>query len=78
MSEVFLTLTFCLSVFNSIALGLLVFAIRLELKTRETKRKLQSPSMELEDFMSDLKTHGCGMIRVDPASVFLRGRKDGQ
>jgi hypothetical protein len=77
MSEIFLTLVFCLTVVNSVCLSLLVFAIRLELKTRELKRKVQAPSMELEDFLGDLKSHGCGVIRIDPGGVFLRGRKEG-
>jgi hypothetical protein len=76
MNEVFLTLTFCLCLLNAICLAVLALAIRIELKTREMKRKLSSQSVELEDFLADLRSHGFGVIRIDPGSVFLRGRKD--
>lgn len=46
---------------------------QLDAKTDSKRKALENPSVDLKEFLSDLKETGVGMIRIDPDSVFLRG-----
>ncbi len=45
-----------------------------ELETELSKQRTQKNSRELDEFLSDIKTHGYGVVRIDPDNVFYRGR----
>ena len=46
------------------------------LKDIQVKRKaLENPSTELRDFLSDVIEHGCGIIKIAPDSIFIRGMR---
>ncbi|MDC1299995.1 hypothetical protein N8Z24_00655 [bacterium] len=48
----------------------------MELQNQAALAKQSTPknSRELNEFMQDIKTHGYGVVRVDPDNVFYRGR----
>jgi hypothetical protein len=37
------------------------------------KKKLESPSISLQEFIADMAETGCGMVRIDPDAVMIRG-----
>lgn len=45
-------------------------------KNLRSKRRLDNPSDELQDFLADINEFGYAVVRVDPGAVFLRGRKN--
>jgi glucan biosynthesis protein len=45
-----------------------------ELQNDLAKQRAQKNSRELDEFLSDIKTHGYGVVRIDPDNVFYRGR----
>lgn len=45
--------------------------LKIELEILRTKNK----SYELTDFLSDIKTHGYSVLRINPDSVFFRGKR---
>ena len=47
----------------------------LEKKILEKTKKLESPSVQLQDFIEDIAHEGCGMVRIDPGAIFIRGMR---
>ena len=45
-----------------------------ELETELSKQRTQKNGRELDEFLADIKTHGYGVVRIDPDNVFYRGR----
>lgn len=45
----------------------------LDAKIAARKKKLESPSISLQEFISDMAETGCGMVRIDPDAVMIRG-----
>jgi hypothetical protein len=67
--DIALGLLAVLSFFNSLAL--IALAV---IRYRESGiRRLTKPSSELSDFLSDIRHHGYGVIRIDPDTVMRRG-----
>lgn len=60
-----------LTLLNAIALGVLA----LSQYRRLQRRGLNKPSADLSDFLSDVKIHGYGVVRLDPDALMYRGRK---
>jgi hypothetical protein len=42
----------------------------------EAAKKKPAPTEELADFLSDLRTHGCGVVRIDPDNLLLRSPRE--
>jgi len=45
----------------------------LDAKIAARIKKLESPSISLQEFISDMAETGCGMVRIDPDAVMIRG-----
>jgi hypothetical protein len=63
-----LTLLLCLTALNTVAIltGAFFFVRSLIKKTH------QKPTVDLADFLDDLKVHGFGVVRLDPDSLLVR------
>lgn len=46
-----------------------------ELESLPATTTAQKNSRELDDFLSDLKIHKYGVVRIDPDSIFYRGSR---
>lgn len=38
-------------------------------------KNLDSASYELREFLADIMEHGCGIVKIAPDSIFIRGLK---
>lgn len=47
----------------------------IEKQIKEKRRKLEQPSVELQEFLADVADTGCGILRIQPDSIFIRGLK---
>lgn len=56
----------CFSVLNSVGL----FALAAHYFTQKTVKR--PPNEELADFLTDVKIHGYGVVRLDPDALLLR------
>lgn len=39
------------------------------------KKNVDNASYELREFLADVMEHGCGIIKIAPDSIFIRGLK---
>lgn len=39
----------------------------------EKKKSLDSASYELREFLQDVMEHGCGIVKISPDAIFIRG-----
>lgn len=39
----------------------------------EKTRRLENPSTDLREFLVDLAEEGCGIVRIHPGSILIRG-----
>ncbi len=44
-----------------------------EKKLEEKLKKLEKPTTTLQEFIEDIAHSGCGMIRIDPDAILIRG-----
>lgn len=44
-------------------------------KIAARRKALENPSTELKDFLSDVIESGCGIIKIHPDTVMIRGMK---
>jgi hypothetical protein len=47
----------------------------LDEQIRRKLKRLEAPSTELQEFLQDIIESGCGIIRIHPDSIFVRGLK---
>lgn len=45
----------------------------LDQKIKDRLKTLSNPSVQLEEFLSDLTHEGCGIVRIDPGAILIRG-----
>jgi hypothetical protein len=48
---------------------------KLETRLAERRKRLENPSIELQEFLADLLESGCGIIRIQPDSIYIRGMR---
>lgn len=47
-----------------------------EIQASITKKKgLESASYELREFLQDVIEHGCGIVKISPDAIFIRGMR---
>ena len=46
---------------------------KLDDKIKDRLKNLEKPSVELQEFIADVANTGCGMIRINPDAIFIRG-----
>jgi hypothetical protein len=67
--SILLSLVLALTLVNTLAIAVLAAK---EFRTLGIKRVIK-PSTELADFLDDIKSHGYGVIRLDPDTLMARG-----
>jgi hypothetical protein len=67
-----LSVVLVLSLLNTLALVALSYVYYQKSNLKEEKKKLQNQGADLSDFMSDLKIHGYGVVRLDPDNLIYR------
>lgn len=48
---------------------------KLEALIADKRKRLENPSTELQEFLMDMSEHGCGILRISPDAVILRGMR---
>lgn len=52
--------------------------LQLREKLEAAKAAGKNPTTELSDFLTDLRTHRCGVVRIDPDTIMLRSPGRGE
>lgn len=55
------------------ALQVLEQKFQLDADIKARRKILENKTVDLQEFLNDLTEHGCGLLRIDPDAVLIRG-----